>query len=149
MTLQPRRTNLVRHVFYSLAFLGLGYSTWACSEHEWTEPAGIVPDRIHGLQGLARAASVQPVGAVDRSTPEWRPPDASGFRRASISVRQSQVRRKIPASGPKPMVQLRRGQALAFARRASKMSSIGRAAPTCSTTDLIPFERFRKDNTVK
>ena len=52
-----------------------------------------LPGRSRGLQGLARATTLQSMGAADCGAAEWRPINAGKFRRALLLVRQSQARR--------------------------------------------------------
>src|ERR1700722_87992 len=56
-----------------------------------------LPRRSRGLQGLARATTLQSMGAVDRGAPEWRTADAGEFRRTSLPVRESPLCGKVPA----------------------------------------------------
>src|ERR1035441_10571061 len=55
---------------------------------------------------MARAATLEPMGAVDLRTAEWRAADASHLRGTCLPVRKSQVRWQEPSAEFEPVVNL-------------------------------------------
>src|SRR6185295_10290226 len=98
--------------------------------------------REHRLQRVAGAAGLQPVGSARRRPAEWRTSDAGELQRTCLPFRRSKARRKVLAAVARRVVQLRRRQALASARRERRRATLARQLRRAGRRTLRLSEPF-------